>query len=59
MTGAKKSVFLARQQREKIFEIRSYGELIFRTASLNFEQLFLSYETFFQKIFLAQIITNG
>ena len=57
MTGAKKVIkvknqfFHACQPREGIFEIRSYRGLIFTTDSPNFEELFLSFETFFQKFF--------
>ena len=60
MTGAQKVVkvknqfFHARWPREGIFEIRSYRGLIFTTDSLNFEELFLSFDTFFQKIFLLK-----
>ena len=60
MTGAKKVVkvknqfFHACQPREGIFEIWSYRGLIFTTDSLNFEELFLSFETFFQKFFLLK-----
>ena len=47
----KNQVFHACQPREGIFEIRSYWGLIFTTDCLNFEELFPSFETFFQKIF--------
>ena len=57
MTESKKvikvenQVFHACQPREGIFEIQSYWGLIFTTDSLNFEELFPSFETFFQKKF--------
>ena len=60
MTGSKKvikvenQVFHACQPREGIFEIQSYWGLIFTTDSLNFEELFPSFETFFQKFFLLK-----
>ena len=60
MTGAKKIIkvknqfFHACQPREGIFEIRSYWGLIFTTDSLNFEELFPSFETFFQNFFLLK-----
>ena len=60
MTGAQKVVkvknqfFHACQPREGIFEIRSYRGLIFTTDSLNFEELFLSFDTFFQNFFLLK-----
>ena len=60
MTGSKKvikvenQVFHACQPREGIFEIQSYWGLIFTTDSLNFEELFPSFETFFEKFFLLK-----
>ena len=60
MTGAKKIIkvknqfFHAYQPREGIFEIRSYWGLIFTTDSLNFEELFPSFETFFKNYFLLK-----
>ena len=65
MTGFKKvikvenQVFHAWQPREEIFEIQSYWGLIFTTDSLNFEELFPSFETFFQNFFFAQMVSNG
>ena len=67
MTGAKKVIkvknqfFCACQPREGIFEIRSYRGLNFTTDSPNFEELFPSFEAFFQKIFwlkLLQMLRN-
>ena len=60
MTGSKKVInvesqfFHACQPREGIFEIQSYWGLIFTTDSLNFEELFPSFETFFQNFFLLK-----
>ena len=60
MTGAKKVVktknhiFHACEPREGIFEIWSYWGLIFTTDSLNFEELFPSFETFFENFFLLK-----
>ena len=60
MTGSKKVIkvenqfFHTCQPRKGIFEIWSYWGLIFTTDSLNFEELFPSFETFFQNYFLLQ-----
>ena len=64
MTESKKvikvenQVFHACQPREGIFEIQSYWGLIFTTDSLNFDELFPSFETFFQKFFFAQMVST-
>ena len=57
MAGAKKfnkaknQFYHARQPRERILEIRSHWDLIFTTNCLNFEELFLNFETCFQNNF--------
>ena len=57
MAGSKKVLkvenqfFHVCQPRERIFEIQSYQGLIFTTDSPNFEELFPSFETFFQNFF--------
>ena len=51
---SKNQFFHACQPREGIFEIQSYWGLIFTTDSLNFEELFPSFETFFQNFFLLK-----
>ena len=57
MAGSKKVIrvenqfFHVCQPHEGIFEIRSYRGLIFTTDSQNFEELFPSFETFFQIFF--------
>ena len=59
MTGAKKVIKVknqfscACQPREGIFEIWSYQGLMFTTDSPNFEELFPSFETFFQIFFCS------
>ena len=60
MAGSKKVLkvenqfFHVCQPCEEIFEIQSYRGLIFTTDSPNFEELFPSFETFFQKCFLLK-----
>ena len=64
MTGSKKVIkvenqfFHACQPREGIFEIQSYWGLMFATDSLNFEELFPSFEAFFQIFFLKICFTD-
>ena len=47
----KNHIFHACQPREGIFEIQSYRGFIFTNDSQNFEELFPSFETFFQNSF--------